>query len=101
MAVKSKKSGIVGTLKKKLHASQEDGARRAILEDLFYDFHRSRIEVYKMNFVRGVFFGLGSVLGGTIVIALIVWSLSLVADVFPPLESFFTTISREIDQPAE
>lgn len=65
----------------KVKKDNETGARRAILEDLFYDFHSSRRQVYTMNFFRGVFFGLGSVLGGTIVIAFVVWILSLLADI--------------------
>lgn len=65
----------------KVKNENELGARRAILEDLFYDFHRSRKQVYTMNFFRGVFFGVGSVLGGTIVIALIVALLSLLTDI--------------------
>lgn len=65
----------------KVKKDNETGARRAILEDLFYDFHRSRKQVYWMNFFRGVFFGVGSVLGGTIVIALIVGLLSLLTDI--------------------
>lgn len=59
----------------------ERGARRAILEDLFYDFNRSRTTIYKMNFLRGIFFGLGSVLGGTIVVAILVWLMSLFVDI--------------------
>ncbi len=65
----------------KVKKDNEVGARRAILEDLFYDFHSSRKQVYVMNFVRGVFFGFGSIIGGTLVIALIVALLSLLADV--------------------
>lgn len=61
----------------KVKQDNEAGARRGLLEELFHDFNRSRVQVYKMNFIRGIFFGLGSVLGGTIVVALIVWSLSL------------------------
>lgn len=72
---------IANKLKKKVNKDQENGARRAILEDLFYDFHKSRKKVYTMNFVRGVFFGLGSVLGGTIVVAILVALLSLLADI--------------------
>jgi hypothetical protein len=72
------------TIKKaaqKVKKENELGARRAILEDLFYDFNTSRSQVFTMNFFRGIFFGLGSVLGGTIVIALVVWILSLLADI--------------------
>ena len=65
----------------KVKKDNETGARRAILEDLFYDFHSSRKEVYTMNFVRGVFFGFGSVLGGTLVVALLIWVLSWLADI--------------------
>jgi len=65
---------------KKVHKDNEVGARRAVIEDLFYDFHRSRVQVYKMNFIRGIFFGVGSILGGTVVVALILWLLSLLVD---------------------
>jgi len=61
--------------------NNENGARKAVLEDLFYDFNRSRAEIYKMNFFRGIFFGLGSVLGGTILIALALWLLSLLVNI--------------------
>lgn len=59
----------------------ELGARRAVLEDLFYDFHKSRVEVFWMNFFRGVFFGVGTVIGGTLVVALVAWILSLFTDI--------------------
>ena len=55
---------------------QRMGARRALLEELFNDFYDDRRNIYKMNFFRGIFFGLGSVLGGTVVVALVVWVLS-------------------------
>lgn len=61
----------------KVKKDNENGARKAVLEDLFYDFNRSRAQIYKLNFVRGLFFGFGSVLGGTVLIALLVWLLSL------------------------
>lgn len=66
---------------KRVKKENELGARRAVLEDLFYDFHSSRKEVFAMNFVRGIFFGVGSVLGGTIVVALVVWLLSWLTDI--------------------
>jgi hypothetical protein len=72
---------MVKKVVEKIKKDNEIGARRAILEDLFYDFHRSRKQVYWMNFLRGVFFGVGSLLGGTLVIALIVGLLSLLTDI--------------------
>lgn len=67
-------------LAKKIHKDNENGSRVAVLEDLFYDFNRRRADVYKMNFVRGIFFGLGSALGGTVILAIAVWLLSLFVD---------------------
>lgn len=64
----------------KIKKDNEVGARRALIEDLFYDFHSSRRQVYLMNFIRGIWFGVGSVLGGTIIIAIVIWLLSLLVD---------------------
>lgn len=58
----------------------ERGSQRALLEQLFYDFNRSRSRVYWMNFFRGIFFGVGSVIGGTLVVAILVSILSFFAD---------------------
>lgn len=65
---------------RRVKSENELGARRAVLEDLFYDFHSSRRQVYWMNFTRGLFFGVGSILGGTLVVALILWLLNLLVD---------------------
>ena len=75
----------------------ERGARQAVLEDLFYDFNRSRAQVYKMNFVRGIMIGIGTVIGGTVGIALIVWLLSILGHVIPPLGDFFNGVSHTIE----
>lgn len=72
------------TAKKVVHKVKKDneiGARRAILEDLFYDFYSSRHQVYWMNFVRGMFFGVGSVIGATVIVALVLWLLSWLTDI--------------------
>lgn len=67
----------------RVKSDNERGARHALLEELFYDFQRNRYQVYAMNFMRGVFFGFGSVLGATVVVAFIVWVLSQFAGIFP------------------
>lgn len=82
----------------KIEANQERGARKAILEDLFVDFNRSRGTVYRMNFLRGLFFGLGSALGGTVVVALLIWLLSQVVDVFPALADFLNRLIETMEQ---
>ena len=83
-SVKEQPSRLV----KKVVRDNENDARRAILEDLFFDFHKSRRQVYLMNFVRGIFFGLGSALGATLLIELLIWILGQFADIFPPLADF-------------
>lgn len=61
---------------KKFKDDQAQAATRGFLEDLFDDYYAQRFKVYKMNFVRGIVFGFGSVLGGTLLIALLLWTLS-------------------------
>lgn len=88
---------MVKKIAQKVKQDQENGSRRAVLEDLFVDFNRSKAQVYQINFIRGIFFGVGSVLGGTIVVALLVWLLSILANFFPPLHDFFTGVSQTIE----
>jgi hypothetical protein len=92
----SKVKAAVNKVKSSFKQSQEEGARRAVLEDLFYDFNRSRAEIYKMNFVRGIFLGAGTVIGGTLIIALLVWVFSLLGNVIPPLGDFFDGVSNTL-----
>ena len=84
--------GIRKNIANKVRGSSERGARRAILEDLFYDFNRNRFQVYWMNFTRGVCFGFGSVLGATVVVAFIIWVLSQFAGLFPAVGSYIQQI---------
>ena len=79
----------------KLKEGNERGARESLLEDLFYDFNRNRVQIYKMNFVRGIFFGLGSVLGGTVVVAVIVWALGFFVHV-PGIGNQIQTVEHSI-----
>lgn len=83
---------------KKFKEDNERGARESVIEDLFFDFNRNKAQVYKMNFIRGIFFGLGSVLGGTIIIALFAWILSLfihIPGIGQPIEQFQQTIQND------
>lgn len=93
MAIKQRLRSIAQSVK----AGNERGARTSLIEELFYDFNRSRSQVYVMNFVRGVLFGAGSVIGGTVVIALLIWILSLLGNVIPPLGDFFDGISQTLN----
>ena len=83
---------LVKKLAKRVKRDNENGARTAVLEDLFYDFNRNRHQVYKMNFVRGIFFGLGSAIGATVVIALLVGLLNFFTDLPGGIGGFIQSI---------
>ncbi len=76
---------------KKVVDSQLKDSEEALVNSLFEDFYKKRYHVYKLNFFRGIFFGLGSVLGGSVVIAAIAWVVTLFIDV-SGLENFLNSI---------
>lgn len=69
----------------------------ATLEELFNDLYNNRQRIYKLNFFRGILFGAGSALGGTVVIALVVWVLSLFVNV-PLIGEIFRGAQQSIEQ---
>ena len=87
-----KKAPIVKRAAKKIARDSESGARRKLIEELFYDFHSSRRQVYLMNFLRGLFFGFGSVLGATLLVAISIWVLGQFGNIFPPLADFINNL---------
>lgn len=90
-----KKPGFVDTFKDK----QKKSAQRKTLEELFNDWYIRREEVYKMNFVRGIVFGLGSALGGTVGLAIVLGILALALNLlggFPVIGDWFEGIDEEI-----
>lgn len=75
----------------------ENEAKRVVLEELFNDIYHDRKRVYKMNFFRGILFGAGSAIGGTIILALIVWLLSLFVHA-PFVGELFENAQQSIEQ---
>lgn len=82
----------------KVKQDNERSARANLIEDLFYDFHSSRKQIYAMNFIRGLFFGFGSVLGATLLIALLVWTLNWFGGLFPALADFLNNLTDTMQQ---
>lgn len=72
----------------KVKHDQAMGARRTVIEELFNDYYDDRRNIYKVNFFRGIFFGLGSVLGATVVVGLLIWGLSFFVNV-PGIGDYF------------
>lgn len=75
----------------------ETEAKYVVLEELFNDLYRNRVRVYKINFFRGILFGAGSALGGTIVLALVVWVLSLFVNI-PVIGELFQDAQQSIER---
>lgn len=65
---------------KRVKEDNERGARENVLEELFYDFNRSKTQIFVVNFFRGIFFGIGSVIGGALIIAVGALVLGLFVD---------------------
>lgn len=82
-----------GEAKPHKHRSQ---AIDSAFDTFFEDYERRRWVVYRMNFLRGIWFGLGTFIGGTLVIAAIFWLLSLFHDV-PFLTGVVETIQNSIE----
>lgn len=67
------------------------------LKTIFESDYISQWRVYKINFLRGIFFGLGAALGGSLLIALIIWLLSLFSQV-PLIGNFVDTIRESLNE---
>lgn len=84
----------VGT---KLSEQMQTNLKYAVVEDLFNNYSVNTGRIYRINFLRGLFFGAGSVIGGTAGIAFLVWFLSFFVD-WPVLgeavERFLQALSR-------
>ncbi len=74
---------------------QSKGSFEAILEEIFHDFYRQRRRVYLFNFFRGIFFGAGSALGGTLIIAVGIWVLSFFVN-FPVIGESLKSIEQTV-----
>lgn len=81
---------------KKVDYEQLGRAIESIIVTGFFDKKR----VFKMAFFRGVFTGLGSIIGATIVVALLLWILSLF-EAIPFIGPIIENIDRAIDEPTD
>ena len=64
------------SITQQIKRDNERGARENLIEELFYDFNRSKKQIFWVNFQRGIFFGIGSVIGGVLIVAISVMLLS-------------------------
>jgi Domain of unknown function (DUF5665) len=90
-------------MRKAVEAFKDDQAQagaRGFLEDLFEDYYAQRFKVYKMNFIRGIVFGFGSVIGGTLMVGLLLWLLSFFNEL-PFIGHFVQSIQHSVETPRQ
>ena len=76
---------------------EQQAANDAVFEEFFQDYYARRRQIYWMNFFRGVWFGLGALIGGTLVLAAVLWILSLAQQV-PFLSGAVQAVQHSIEQ---
>ena len=83
-------------VKKKIAKEEKklDHQQQVYLEDMFNSIYSNRRQIYVLNFFRGVFFGLGTFLGGTVVIAILVWFLGQLNAPF--IEKLLNAIDKQL-----
>ncbi len=64
---------------------QIDAKQQKFTDNLLLEAYGRKRKLLKLSFWQGVFFGLGSTIGGTLVLALLIWILARVVDWFPIL----------------
>jgi hypothetical protein len=67
------------------------------LESLYDSVHPDRKALYKTAFIKGILGGVGGVIGATLVVALLLWALSLF-DNIPLIGGFVDSIRHTIDK---
>lgn len=80
---------------KKLTSKEASDAAKA-LEKLFATEYIDKKKLYIANFWRGVFFSMGTIIGATIVIGLLLWVLSLFQQV-PLIGPFVENIQSTVE----
>lgn len=82
-------------------ALQELRSLRKELETLnrhrFVRMNNSLIQLVVFNFLRGLAFGLGTVLGASVLLSIVIWSLSQI-EFLPIIGEWATEISRQMQQ---
>lgn len=68
--------------------------KNQITDKIVLEAYGRRSKLLKFSFLQGILFGLGSAIGGTIVLALVIWLLTRMVDWFPLLGNFVEQLSE-------
>ncbi len=80
---------------KKLSTKQYEDLGR-IVASIYETGYLDKNKTYKMSFIKGMVGGLGGVIGATIVVALLIWLLSLLSSV-PLVGRFFDSVEQTVN----
>ncbi len=94
MIFQKNKTQKTKTQKPKTPKEYEEMGRQ--IEALYNAVNPSKRVFYRMAFLKGILGGVGGVIGATVVIALLIWVLSLFGDV-PLIGNFVDAIRRTIE----
>lgn len=89
----------VKKISKQVKKDQLVGSQRDLLEQLFDDHYTYRWRVYQINFFRGIFFGIGTFIGATVVVGVSLWVLSLFTEL-PLVGNLFEKTQTTIENKA-
>lgn len=67
-----------------------------MLVNIYESGYINRNQTYKMSFLKGLVSGLGSVIGATLVVAILIWVLSILSEA-PLVDSLFKNIKGTIE----
>lgn len=68
-------------LKKQRQQERLNKYQEKVARSIFSGDFVDKGQLYRLNFVRGVFFGLGTFVGGTIVVAMLIWLLTFFSEI--------------------
>ncbi len=86
------------TLKDDVHALRQELER--LNNHGFIRIHNRPVKLLAFNFARGLAFGLGTVVGASVLLSLAAWALSQI-DFIPVIGEWATLIAKEIQAVAE
>jgi len=96
MSIIGKLIGKVKTDKEKKRAQDYEHLGR-MLANIYETGYINRNQTYKMSFIKGILAGLGGVIGATLVVALLIWILSLLSNV-PLVNTITDNVENTIQQ---
>lgn len=75
------------------HEKLGKAVEEALVKNYIQLLHSTRRQIWS-SFVRGIFTGLGSVIGATVVVALLLWLLTALGGVIPGLGVFLDGVGQ-------